>query len=331
MPTNLALQIISHYLSNSDNSYDECVFEFFGGEPFLAFPLIKEICEFTWSKNWKKPYLFTTTTNGTLVHGEIQDWLIKNRNKFDLILSLDGTKEMHDSNRSNSFSKIDIEFFRSYCKQPSVKMTISKETLQGLSEGVMFLHSKGFKINNNLAFGLDWSNRKEIEIFNIELEKLVEFYILNQQITPCSLLNMKIQYCFSPVRKWCGVGTNMITFDIDGSSYPCNMFLPMSIGMNISRLNPQLDFNDLEKLVDTKCTDCFIHPICPTCYGSNYLMRHDISSRDENLCKFMKLRSLANSYLQLKKIMNENKCKSFSTDEYLIVKSALEIQKKIKV
>lgn len=48
---------------------------FHGGEPFMAFPRIKEICEWIWSREWPRKYICYATTNGTLVHGDIKRWL----------------------------------------------------------------------------------------------------------------------------------------------------------------------------------------------------------------------------------------------------------------
>ncbi|MCD7963272.1 MAG: 4Fe-4S cluster-binding domain-containing protein [Rikenellaceae bacterium] len=50
---------------------------FHGGEPFMAFNLIKEICEWLWRNKWQKKYICYATTNGTLIQGEIKKWVIE--------------------------------------------------------------------------------------------------------------------------------------------------------------------------------------------------------------------------------------------------------------
>lgn len=52
-----------------------------GGEPFLVFPKIKQLCETLWKKQFPEYYHFSVTTNGTLIHGEIKRWLYENRDK----------------------------------------------------------------------------------------------------------------------------------------------------------------------------------------------------------------------------------------------------------
>ena len=47
-------------------------------------------------------------------------------------------------------------------KNQYVKMTISPETLKMLADGVIYLHGLGFDIDNNLAYGVNWSDEKYI-------------------------------------------------------------------------------------------------------------------------------------------------------------------------
>jgi len=322
-----AINIVEKYLSSSSDEYDECAIEFFGGEPFLNFSLIKQVCEYVWARKWQKPYLFFATTNGTLVHDEIQDWLFEHKNQFYVTVSLDGTQKMHDINRSNSFSKIDLSFFKSTWPDPSVKMTISRETLPDLAEGVIYLHSLGFRITNNLAFGIDWSDSDNAKILSCELEKLINYYLENPDIQPCRLMDMKIKYLAFNEKKWCGVGTDMVMFDWDGASYPCHGFLPISIGKQKAINACKIDFNLIEHLIDPKCKGCLLYSICPTCYGINYDESGDVAIRSSQLCHFTKIRALACSCLQAKKILTNSELTSLGGDDYLIVKSAIQIQR----
>ena len=106
-------------------SGEELEISFHGGEPFLAFDLLRNICEWVWSQAWPVPYICFTTTNGTLVHGNIRDWVACNRKRLHLGLSLDGTREMHNLNRSGSFDLIDIDFFLANWPDQPLKMTVS--------------------------------------------------------------------------------------------------------------------------------------------------------------------------------------------------------------
>lgn len=49
---------------------------------------------------------------------------------------------MHNVNRSNSYDDIDLDFFLEMYPEQDVKMTVSRETLPHLAEGVIELHQK---------------------------------------------------------------------------------------------------------------------------------------------------------------------------------------------
>ena len=149
MPMNIAQEGIRSTFERAirDNiEYVEILFH--GGEPFLAFERIKEICDWIWTQEWPVKYICYATTNGTLIHGEIRNWLLENKDRFILGLSLDGTPEMHNRNRSDSYSKIDIDLFRNTWPEQGVKMTPSPGTLSSLADGVIYVHELGFKKNN---------------------------------------------------------------------------------------------------------------------------------------------------------------------------------------
>lgn len=191
MDVNTCKDIIAKYLNTPD--YDEVEIDFFGGEPFLEFKTIKEVCEWVWANKWKNKYVFFATTNGVLILGKIKEWLRKYKNRFWVSLSLDGYRDSHNINRSNSFDKIDIQFFKDCWPTQTVKMTISKETVGNIYENITYIHSLGFNIaGTNFAEGIDWEDDKYVKIVTRELEKLTQFYINHPEISPVPLINMAI-------------------------------------------------------------------------------------------------------------------------------------------
>lgn len=83
--------------------YDDTkVINFYGGEPFLNFKLIKQIVEYIESKNIKN-IKYSITTNGTLMNDYIIDFVSKHN--FSLAFSLDGNEFNHDRNRVTKFGK----------------------------------------------------------------------------------------------------------------------------------------------------------------------------------------------------------------------------------
>lgn len=303
-----AKKIIDYEFTNVGD-YDGIEIDLFGGEPFLEFDLITKITAYIKSQSFKVPYIIFLTTNGTLVHGKVQTWLIENKDVVQCGLSLDGPEEMHNKNRGNSFNKIDLDFFlKNYPDQP-VKMTISVETLPYLYECVTFVQKLGFKLSCNLAFNIDWSNSENEKILTRELEKLCDFYLDNPNIEVCSLLERPIELIgydkpkTNQTQKWCGAGTDMPTYDIDGQKYSCQFFAPISIGDEKAKLMKDIQWkrNIDNNLLDKNCQNCNILELCPTCYGANYASTGSIYKRDINLCKLTKITLKAAAILKARK------------------------------
>lgn len=298
----IAKAAISKYM-NADDGFDEVEIELSGGEPFLRFDFIKVICEWVWNQKWEKPYIIFITTNGTLIKGEIRKWIEKNCERLWLAVSLDGSKEMHDKNRSNSYDLIDFPFFLENWPNQPVKMTVSRESLETLAEGVIHIHELGFQIDGNLAYGIDWTDEHLKEVLTRELKTLADYYIENPDLKPYRMLDMALHMAIIksgyPV-KWCGCGTGIATIDTNGDEYPCHLFLPNAMDKSIEWKD--IDFTDESSFIDPNCDDCFLLPICPTCYGVNLIQNGDLSKRDKALCGLTKIRALAVSYLLGKKI-----------------------------
>lgn len=279
---------------------------FHGGEPFIAFDRIKQICDWLWSQEWPCKYVCYATTNGTLVHGKIKRWLNLNRHRFIAGLSLDGTREMHNRNRSNSYDKIDIEFFRDTWPTQGVKMTPSPGTINNLAEGVIHIHNLGFVRNNcSFASGVDWSrdeydNRIDYKaILSEQFERLVKYYLDNPQVMPIDMLNIRfIQIALGKSAmksKLCGAGTIMRCWTPTGKCLPCHLFYEAIKESDLSI--PDINFTDIKALSDPECAGCILEPACPTCYGGNYVSTGDIRKRDKQACEIMKLRALAGSWM----------------------------------
>lgn len=289
----------------ADNGYDEIEFDLFGGEPFLEFEKIKEIYDYILTLNSNKKFILFASTNGTLVHGEIKEWL-RTHPYFVCGLSYDGTVAMQDINRSNSSSKIDLDFFLDQYPDQDIKMTISKESLETLADGVLFLQEKGFKVACNLAYNIDWSDERNKDVLQRELMKLIDYYIQHPEKEPCSILEMSIINISYTNRekkyvRYCGAGVSTIAYHIDGTAYPCQFFMPLSVGKEKAKKSLELKFYDEEipkELVEEKCLKCVAQAVCPTCYGSNYAATGNMYRHDDNYCELTKIIIRARSYFK---------------------------------
>jgi sulfatase maturation enzyme AslB (radical SAM superfamily) len=310
--------------------------DFIGGEPLLEFQLIKEIVFYVMKKKPTIPYVFFATTNGTLLTIEMKHWFSENKNVFQLGLSLDGRKETHDNNRSNSFDSIDIDFFiRNYPKQ-GVKMTLSDYSLCHLADDIKYIHSLG--INEiegvNLAEGsFDWNKDEYINILIPQLKMLVDFYVENDNLKPCMLFDKEIDICESSTKerkKWCGIGISIPFFDIDGKRYPCPYITPMTFSQNDLNNISRTDFSNEELFIDDECFNtCYIYPICPTCSGANYKINKAFNNRNKSKCRIQKLIALFIADLQGKRLVKSGGLIGSNKDETRLYYT-IEAIKKIK-
>lgn len=307
MDVDVCKRILAKHLNRPE--YDEIEIDFFGGEPFLEFATMKEVCEWVWSNTWKNKYIFFATTNGVLINREIKEWLRKNKNKFWVSLSLDGCRESHNINRSNSFDKIDLKFFKECWPEQTVKMTISKETVDHIYENITFIHSLGYNISGtNFAEGIDWENEKYVRIVTNELEKLCRYYMKHPEVKPVPLIHMAIHKCEDERQKvkWCGCGEHMAAYETDGTECPCTFITPMTFGEKVLHKIHDIDFHNHELFIDEPCfNNCYLDPVCTSCYGANLLSNGKINVRDKSKCALMKIRAVFSAALKAHMILKK--------------------------
>ena len=85
-------------IANSGNRRNLEV-DFFGGEPLMNWDVVKQLVEYGRSQEeaHNKRFRFTLTTNGVLLNDEIMEFC--NREMSNVVLSLDGRKEVNDRMR----------------------------------------------------------------------------------------------------------------------------------------------------------------------------------------------------------------------------------------
>ncbi len=87
------------FLVENSGSRHNLEVDFFGGEPLMNFDVVKQMVEYARSieKKHNKNFRFTLTTNGMLIDDDVIDFA--NREMSNVVLSLDGRKEVHDRYR----------------------------------------------------------------------------------------------------------------------------------------------------------------------------------------------------------------------------------------
>jgi len=281
-----------------------------GGEPLLEIELIKDMVAYTRSKPQADNYVFFATTNGTLLTDREKEWFSSNKDCVVLGLSLDGTRETHNSNRCDSFDKLDFDFFLRNWHDQGVKMTLSEHSIKNLAENIKFIYSLGFtRIGgvNLYEGGFDWNRDEYIRILIPQLMELVEFYLENDTLSLDQMFDKKIRLCEAKDREkkaWCGIGTGTPFFDVDGRRFPCSFVTPMTfIETELAEIM-KTDFTNQELFVDDDCfNNCYIYPICPTCSGANYLCNGTFKKRNKNQCRIQKLISVFIADLTARRIV----------------------------
>lgn len=304
-----AKKVIDWIFQNVPSNMKEVEIGLIGGEPLLEFKLIKQMFEYARQLNPSYPYLFYATTNGTLLTEEMKVWFAQNKRHFWLGLSLDGDMDTHNHNRSNSFNKIDIDFFRNNWKEQSIKMTLSDYSLKHLAHNIKFVHSLGFLIGgvNEFEGDFNWDKDEYIKDLAAQLKELSTFYVENDTLELDQMLNLNLHYCERKPferKKWCGIGDGAIFFDVDGQKYPCPFITPMTFSREqISKLQ-EIDYKNIDNFIDEDCyNNCYIYPICRTCAGACYMTNGTFKKRVKSKCRTQKLIALFAADIQAKRIV----------------------------
>ncbi|MCQ2966336.1 MAG: 4Fe-4S cluster-binding domain-containing protein [Alphaproteobacteria bacterium] len=291
-----------------------------GGEPMMNFPLIKQLIEWADSGNIDVPYIFSITTNGTLFHDKEKKWFKKHKQSIVCSCSFDGNTDMQKTNRGEGATDVDLDFFCKTWPKQGLHMTISKETLPKMADGIIYIQKKGYKIEASLAEGINW-DKYDVVLYQNQLEKLAQFYLDFPDIKPLNLLT-RLNYVVDPrkdkkkITKYCGTGTFMTAYDPDGQSYGCHMFSPIVLGKKAIKIK-DINFKKCSIVNDDICNKCILKHFCPTCAGFNFKYRGNLGTRDKRKCLLHLEEARISSIFQIKLIAARKKELSIEDVQHL--------------
>ena len=307
MTVDLAKQIISEEaeMIESNDKFDEIQIDFMGGEPLMNFTLIKEIVEWLEKGAINVPWVCFASTNATLINDDIKDWLKKHKKYMILGISYDGTSKMQSQNRGTDNYEIDLDFFHNLWPEQTFQMTISKETLPFLAEGVLSVQRKGYEINASLAQGINWT-MEDAKLYREQLCLLKEAYLKDVKLRPFNRLTRYVDvFNLAPTKRrqihGCGSGLNMVTYDVDGKKYGCHMFTPIVLGTGAIGVNA-IEWEKEDLMADPYCETCVLRRFCPTCPGFNYKFRGSFASRDKRWCPLVLAEAMTACEFQIERI-----------------------------
>ncbi len=305
MSFDTAIDIINREI---DSDCDRPIeFNFHGGDPFMNFSLMKEICEYAWAKSTDKGFRFCACTNGSILTQEMESWLIENKDRISIGISMDGTPKMNYVNRGYRFTSDRLKFFKDNYPDQVIKLTVSPQSIGNIAEGVIWIHEQGLNLLMSIAQGIEWDVALA-DIYAIELIKVADYYIENPEVDVMYNFKRSLSSIVNkePVKRACAAGKNVVTYDVNGNKYPCQVFITKSFKDDIWKIVEDIDFNNDSLFCCNECSTCLIENLCPTCYAMNFIHRGSVSARDMSLCRFLKAEIKALAYYKHKLISSKD-------------------------
>ncbi|MCM1127149.1 MAG: thioether cross-link-forming SCIFF peptide maturase [Lachnospiraceae bacterium] len=289
--------------------------DFFGGEPLLNWQVVKDLVAYGRSleePNHKK-FRFTLTTNGILLNDEILEFV--NREMSNVVLSIDGRKEIHDKMRP----------FRG--GQGSYDSVVPKFLKTAESRNQMNYYVRGTFTRNNLDFSKDVIHLADLGFEQISVEPVVaapeDDYALRTEDIPAlleeydklavELLNRKKQGkgvnffhfmidleggpCVAKRLSGCGSGTEYLAVTPWGDLYPCHQFVGKeefkmgNVDEGVTASEIRDEFKTCNVYAKEKCRNCFAKFYCSGgCAANSYNFHGHINDAYDLGCELQKKR-----------------------------------------
>lgn len=171
-----------------------------------------------------------------------------------------------------------------------------------------------------------------MECLSDQLYRLASYYLNRPELEPCTLLGdsfsqIAFDYHEQDIKMWCSAGTKMVSYDTDGESYPCQMFMPLSCGSHKALAAKKIHFSESipDSFLDVKCRTCVAKRACPSCYGSSYIENGSLYSKSDSYCTLIQTVLLARSYFMARR-WKLGQLKLSELEEAALLKSILLIQ-----
>ena len=260
--------------------------DFFGGEPRMNFQVVKDLVAYARSieKEAGKNFRFTLTTNGMLIDDDVIDFA--NREMSNVVLSLDGRKEVHDRYRvdyagNGSWERI-VPKFQKLVKERGGRNYYMRGTFthhnpdflqdirQMLDLGFTELSMVPVVCAPDDPIALTEEDRR---IVLDQYEKLAELMLERErEERPFTFYHYMIDLsggpCIYKRISGCGSGTEYMAVTPWGDLYPCHQF----VGDEHFRLgdiwhgldNPEVqkEFASCNVYAKPECRDCWAKLYC---------------------------------------------------------------------
>lgn len=259
--------------------------DFFGGEPLMNWDVVKQIVEYARSveKQRGKNFRFTLTTNGVLIDDDVIEF--SNREMSNVVLSLDGRKEIHDATRVD------------YAGNGSYDRIVPKFQKLVASRGGKNYYMRGTFTHRNPDFTNDVFHMADLGFTELSMEPVVCSPDDPMALTPEDIEIVKEQYeilakemlkrekegrgftfyhymidltagpCIYKRISGCGSGTEYMAVTPWGDLYPCHQF----VGEESYKLGDIWNGVTNDALRDDfRCCNAYARPECKDCWAKLY-------------------------------------------------------------
>jgi uncharacterized protein len=303
------------FLIKSSGNRKNLEVDFFGGEPLMNFQVVKDLVIYgrEQEKIHNKKFRFTLTTNGVLLNDDIIEFA--NKEMSNVVLSIDGRKEVHDHMRPSRNGK------------GSYDLILPKFEKLAESRNQNNYFVRGTFTHNNLDFSEDVKHLAELGFKQISVEPVVslpeESYAIKEEDIPkvyeeydklaryilekkkegndFNFFHFKIDLaggpCVAKRLSGCGSGTEYLAVTPWGDLYPCHQFvgekdyLMGNVFDGVQRTDIRTEFKGCNVYSKDKCKNCFAKFYCSGgCAANSHKFHGDINNTYDIGCELERKR-----------------------------------------
>ncbi len=316
MPFDVAKAAIDFLMKNSGNRHNLEV-DMFGGEPLMNFDVVKRTVEYgrEVEKNYGKHINFTITTNGLALDEETIRYI--NDEMFNVVISIDGRREVHDKLRvtPNSKGSYDIIVPKAQALvrergdgEHYIRGTFTANNLD-FTNDVLALTELGFEQISIEPVVLPPDDPLSINESNIgealaEYDRLCDFVLQRRsEGRPFNFFHFAIDLknapCLGKRALGCGAGVEYVAVAPNGDIYPCHQFVGDSAFLmgNVLRDNAVSEdirngFLSCNIFTKGKCVNCWARYFCSGgCAANAHKLNGSIMNPPDISCTLLKKRT----------------------------------------
>ena len=289
--------------------------DFFGGEPLMNWKVVKELVAYgrELEKQYDKHFRFTLTTNGVLLNEEVQEFV--NREMDNVVLSLDGRKEVNDRMRP----------FRN--GKGSYDLIVPKFQKLAESRNQQKYYIRGTFTRNNLDFSKDVEHFADLGFEQVSIEPVVgedtDPYAIQKEDLPQIfeeydrlakmiidreksgrgfnffhfMIDLEGGPCLYKRLSGCGSGTEYLAVTPWGDFYPCHQFVGQedfclgNVYEGVKKTETVNEFKKCNVYSKKECSQCFARFYCSGgCAANSYNFTGKINDVYEIGCKMQQKR-----------------------------------------